>query len=283
MTHPETPLEDLVQQAQNGSALALEGVMSRIHDDIYQLALKMLWRPEDAQDATQEILIRVMTHLGGFRYQSAFTTWVYRIAVNVLLTTRKQCAEQHTLSFEQFGQDLYDGLSDDPPPGSSMVEQRLLAEEIKRGCTQGMLLCLDRPQRIAYILGAILALSGDEAAEILEITPAAFRKRLSRARTGIRNFMQQTCGLVDPANGCRCSRRIQRAVDLGRIDPSHLVLAEHPLRASSEPSVDREVRELESLEARVAYLQRHPRYAAPEALRQSIKGLIASGRYQVFA
>ena len=67
-------LEDSVELAQAGNKVALENVIEQIQGRIYGLALRMLWHPEDARDATQEILIRVITHLGGFRRESAFMT-----------------------------------------------------------------------------------------------------------------------------------------------------------------------------------------------------------------
>ena len=72
----------------------------------------MLWHPEDAEDAPQEILIRIVIRLGSFRGESAFTTWVYRVAANYLLTTRKRRAKRTAATFEGFGKDLDEGLSD---------------------------------------------------------------------------------------------------------------------------------------------------------------------------
>jgi DNA-directed RNA polymerase specialized sigma24 family protein len=64
----------LVASARQGDAIALDELVRRIQDRIYGLALRMLWHPEDARDATQEILIRVITHLGAFRGESALPT-----------------------------------------------------------------------------------------------------------------------------------------------------------------------------------------------------------------
>jgi RNA polymerase sigma factor (sigma-70 family) len=138
----------------------------------------MLWHPEDAQDATQEILIRIVTHLGTFRGESGFITWAYRVAANYLLTARKGRIEAQGYTFARFGEELEEGLSDELPSGEQRTEQSLLLEEVKIGCTLGMLSCLDRPHRLAYILGEILEMDGEEAAGILEIEPATFRKRL---------------------------------------------------------------------------------------------------------
>jgi len=80
-------LEHYASQAKNGNRRALETVVRRIQDKIYGLSLRMLGKPEDAEDETQEILIKIITHLSDFREESAFSSWVYRIACNHLLTT----------------------------------------------------------------------------------------------------------------------------------------------------------------------------------------------------
>lgn len=99
---------------------------------------------------------------------------------------------------------------------------RLLVEEVKLWCTHGMLLHLDRPHRIAYILGEILELASEEGADILEITPDAFRKRLSRARGKLDEFLRGHCGLVERQCACRCAKLVGPAVELGVVDPERL-------------------------------------------------------------
>jgi RNA polymerase sigma factor (sigma-70 family) len=283
MIAEETSLDELVPQAQAGEPTAIEAIVRRVQNDIYRLAIKMLWHPDDAQDATQEIVLRIITHLDSFRGESAFRTWIYRIATNVLLTTRKRCAERQTLSFAEFGQDLADGLSDALLPGESSAEQAFLVEEVKRGCTQGMLLCLDRNHRITYILGEILELTGEEGGQILGIAPATFRKRLSRARTSIRSFMQQHCGLINPDAGCRCARRVHRAIELGRVEPGQLRFATHPIEAEQARIVAQSVQEVEKLEELVAALHRQPAYRAPETVLQAVQAFLRVSTAQVFA
>ena len=131
----------------------------------------MLWNREDAEDATQEILVRVVTRLSQFDFRSQLKTWVYRVAVNYILDVKKSPVERLHLSFERFAEDLADGLSADGPMDA---ERSLLVEEVKIGCTLGMLQCLDRPHRLAYVLGEILEIPGPEAADALEIPPTSF-------------------------------------------------------------------------------------------------------------
>ena len=215
--------ERLVVAAAGGDRDALEALLRLIADDVARLAQRMLWHPQDAEDATQEILVKVATRLAGFRGEARVTTWVHRIAVNHLLTTRRRRAEDPTLTFAAFGHDLAQGL--DADYDGRGVDEDLLAEEVRVGCTQGMLLCLDRELRMAYVLGEVLEFPSDEAAAVCEITPAAFRKRLERARSRLGAFMRGHCGLLDPANPCRCRRRIGTAVARGRLDPGDLLFA----------------------------------------------------------
>jgi len=157
-----TPVEDLARLALDGDRDAVERLVGQLQGDIYGLALRMLWNREDAEDATQEILVRAVTRLAQFDFRSKLKTWVYRIAVNYILDVKKSAAERMHLTFAQFADDLAEGLSS---AGPADTERSLLTEEVKIGCTLGMLQCLDRPHRLAYVLGEILDLAGPEAAE----------------------------------------------------------------------------------------------------------------------
>jgi hypothetical protein len=99
---------------------------------------------------------------------------------------------------------------------------------VKIGCTLGMLQCLDRPHRLAYVLGEILDLSGPDSAEALGMSPELFRKRLQHARTAIETFTRAYCGLVSDSAACACHRRVSAAVRLGRVRADALDFAEQP-------------------------------------------------------
>jgi RNA polymerase sigma factor (sigma-70 family) len=209
----DSGLEEVARKAVSGNRDALDTLVRGIQRDVYGLAIRMLWNREDAEDATQEILVRVVTRLSQFDSRSQFRTWMYRIAVNYILDVKKSAVEQMHLTFARFAADLAEGSSTEGP---DEAERSVLVEEVKIGCTLGMLQCLDREQRLAYVLGEILDLSGPEAAEVLAVTPALFRKRLQRARDAIESFTRTYCGLVSDDAACRCSRRVPAAVSLGR-------------------------------------------------------------------
>jgi hypothetical protein len=182
--------------------------------------------------------------------------------------------EQQSLSFEQFTEDLARGLSDAPLSVEDEIEQTLLLEEVKIGCTLAMLQCLDRNHRLAYILGEIIKLDHIQSARVLETTPAAFRKRLSRARASILSFMTAQCGLINPANACRCSRRVNTAITLGRVDPSNLLFATSQQQAKKFPQVLAEIRQLEESRRAAALYQSRPEVRASDASVIFLKNLL---------
>lgn len=209
-------LEDLARRAIDGDREALDCLVGGLQGEIYGLALRMLWNREDAEDATQEILVRVVTRLAQFDFRSKLKTWVYRVAVNYILDVKKSPVEQMQLTFERFAEDLAEGLSSDGPTDA---ERSVLTEEVKIGCTMGMLQCLDRSHRLAYVFGEILEMPGPEAAEALGIAPPLFRKRLQHARTAIVSFTRTYCGLASDGAACGCHRRVPAALNVGRIHP----------------------------------------------------------------
>jgi RNA polymerase sigma factor (sigma-70 family) len=263
----QTPISSLtanpaewVARARQGDKAALEALVRAVQPQVYGLAIRMLWHPEDAKDATQDILIRVVTHLVDYRGESAFSTWVYRIAANTLISIRRGRIESQGLTFERFGEDLDRGLEDTIASNDKSPDEVLLLEEVKLGCTLGMLLCLDRPHRLAYILGEILDLDAAEAAQILEIASPTFRKRLSRARTEISRFMMAKCGLANPDNPCRCRRRVNTAIQTGRIDPARLNFATSAETAKTFPALLQEIRKLDNIRRAMALYRSHPQY-----------------------
>ncbi len=251
---------EIVKRAQRGEPAALDEMIRMLQPKMYGLAMRMLWHPEDAKDATQEILLRVVTHLATFRGNSSFLTWAYRVGANHLLTWRKGRMEQQGLTFESFGKDLQEGLEDKSP----RPDETLFFQEIRVGCTLGMLLCLDRAHRITYILGEILEIDSKDGASILGIKQGTFRKRMERSRQEVIRFMQKHCGLANPSNRCRCHRRVQRALDLKRLDHNRLLFAHDPVGANEFPNVLADIRKLEEAQRTVAIYRSHPEYAVPD-------------------
>ncbi|MEW5891183.1 MAG: RNA polymerase sigma factor [Pseudomonadota bacterium] len=217
---------ELVQLAKGGSRAALEELVVHHQAWIYNLALRMVHHPEDAKDATQEVLIKLFTRLSTFDGRSSLRTWLYRIVVNHLLNMKRRRAESRGLTFEAYGQALDDTPDAElPDPQAVPADVQLLVAEARIGCTSGMLLCLDREQRLIFILGSIFGVSDAVGAELLELSRDNFRQRLARARRDLQNFMQDKCGLVNTANPCRCARKTRGFIVAGHIDPNNLRFA----------------------------------------------------------
>lgn len=206
-----------IEKAQDGDATALEAVVRSVERRVYHLAVRMLADPIAAQDATQEILIRVVTKLSTYRGESRFETWVHRVATNYLLTAKKVIANDPGLSFQMFGEDLLDGLADER---QAAPEDHVMLNELRIRCTMAMLLCLDRDHRAAYVLGEVMEFDQAEAVAILEISPANYRQRLSRARRDVQAFTKASCGLANSQASCHCRKRLKAAQASGRLGQS---------------------------------------------------------------
>ena len=136
---------------------ALEKLVLRHQAWIYNIAVRMVFQPHDAEEVTQEVLVKVITRLSTFKRESKFRTWLYRIAANHVLNMKRRSAETQVTTFAAYGAaiDTTPDL-DLPDPTSVPVALPLLVEEAKHSCTMRLLLCLDRQQRLVSTLGAIL-------------------------------------------------------------------------------------------------------------------------------
>lgn len=104
-----------------------------------------------------------------------------------------------------------------PSPQINKAEQEIFTEETKKSCLGAMLLCLNRMQRMVFILGPVFNIDSKTAARLLDISPLNFRKILSQSRKLLVQFMDQQCGLFNSANPCRCSYNSAAAVRMGII------------------------------------------------------------------
>jgi RNA polymerase sigma factor (sigma-70 family) len=233
-------LEHLARLAIDGDQGALDLVVRELQPDIYGITLRMLWNKEDAEDATQEILVRIVTRLSQFDFRSRLRTWAYRIAVNYVLDVKKSATERLQMTFQSLGDGLLETLSEEGPPDT---ERSLMVEEVKVGCSMAMLQCLDRPHRLAYILGDIMELSGPEAADALDISPDLFRKRLQHARAAVLSFTKVHCGLVSDSAPCSCNRQVASSTRSGRINPIFPTLAGHASSFQESRAIVRQVDE----------------------------------------
>lgn len=267
-----------------GDLAAIDAVLLAIQPGVYNLAVRMLGNREDAADAAQEIMLKVVTHLSSFRGEAAFTTWVFGIARNHLLTARTRVKESPEVSLEGIAERLQAGLDYGSSQGDLAAERllspedKVAARQVALGCTQNMLMALDREQRLVYVLDAVFGLTSGDAAAVLEITPEAYRQRLSRARAKLNDFTGRTCGLVAAAVACRCERQLPAIDHVRKLDPSAPV----SLRALSSGELSEAERQFDSLTRMgdaVALFRAHPVYGAPDSLHGAIRTVLRAGGY----
>ncbi len=274
-----------VERAAQGDLAALDAVIVCIQPGVFNLAVRMLGNREDAADATQEILLKAVTHLGSFRGDAAFATWVFQIARNHLLTVSTKSRESPEVSLEGLADRLQDGLAYEASLGATAYQNRQLTPEEKvsamqtaLGCTQSMLMALDREHRLAFILDAIFGMSSKDAAFILDLSPEAFRQRLSRARAKLDAFTSKTCGLANPEAACHCEKQLPALAYVKasgqRAAPSVIAIHRREM-AQAQLQLHAIVRMSDA----AALMRAHPDYQAPEAQRKAIAAVLSAEGY----
>ena len=271
-------IQALVEQATAGDKKALETLVAGVQDMVFNLSLRMLGTFADAEDAAQDILLKMITHLSSFRGDSAFTTWVFRIAVNHLKNYKKHMFARFPLSFEYYGDDIENGKLQDVPDLTQNVEKELLAEELKMSCTNVMLQCLDPESRCIFILGTMFQLDSRIAGEILEMTPEAYRQRLSRARRKMADFLGQYCGEYGGGR-CKCKDRVNYAIQNHRIHPLQLdYTAASEIPVQTIVDVKNAMEEIDGLSQDFSFCKP---YRSPERTRNLIQEFLDSTQLSV--
>jgi RNA polymerase sigma-70 factor (ECF subfamily) len=181
---PEINIDKLIKQDRSEYALLVEAYSDRI----YRMVLRMTGNAQDAEDALQETFIKVFKHVSGFKGNSSFTTWIYRIAMNeALMLLRKHKPEGYSLDEENEDEDITprEVASWDPLP-----EQALMSVEMNQNLTKAVLR-LPETLRGVFLLRDTEQLSVKETADALGITEGTVKVRLLRARLKLREYLNE--------------------------------------------------------------------------------------------
>ena len=212
----------LVEEVLLGNKASLNSLIQKHQPFIYNIAWKMVGDTMQAEDLTQEALIKIISNLGTFKGQSAFRTWAYRIVWNHFLNEKKKTNAMFPDNFEDLGSHLDKAPSIDIS-FEEQEEKKEAIREVRLQCLSGMLLCLTKEQRLVYILGDVFDADHNIGADIMSVSKDTYRKKLSRARKDLHNFMKNKCGLVDKANPCKCHKKVTIALDRGMVDAKNLL------------------------------------------------------------
>ena len=271
-------LQALVDKATSGDKNALETLIVNVQDIVFNLSLRMLGTFADAEDATQDILLKMITHLSSFRGDSSFTTWVFSIAANHLKNYKKHMFAHYPLSFEYYGDDIENGKIKDVPDLTQNVEKDILAEELKMSCTNVMLQCLDVESRCIFILGTMFKIDSRIAGDILEMTPEAYRQRLSRIRKKMADFLGQYCGEYGRGR-CKCMDRVNYAIQNHRINPLQLdYKAAEEISIETMTEVKNAMEDIDDLSQDFSFCKP---YRSPERTKYLIQEFLDSTQFSI--
>lgn len=211
----------LVHEALNGDKQALERLIAIHQTWIYNIARKMVFDPDDARDVTQEILIKMITKLSTYDPdKAAFRTWLYRIVANHVISMKRKRLEE-SFSIQSIDSDDWKSpvreIADERP--ASRPDYATMVDESRISCLNGILFCLNREQRLVFVLGVIFNVTDVMGSQMLGISRANYRKILSRSRRKIFNFLNDRCGLINEKNPCRCAKAIDTQIRMGLMSP----------------------------------------------------------------
>ena len=263
-------LDALARRAVDGDAAALSSLCQALEAPVYRLCLRMTGDVRDAEDAAQDVLVKVVTTLSRFEGRSALTTWVHQIAVRHVRSLKKSRAEERSVDEDGFASLLEQGLAFAATQPAPSPEDRTLINEVRLSCTQGMLLTLSREERLALVLTDVLGFEGAEAAEIAETSHDAFRQRASRARTKLSTFLERKCGEVNPRAACSCERQVpgKKALGLTFEKQRFTPLSRGDVPAATDLATA--TGELKAMRSIASAFHRDGLFGAPQSLREKM-------------
>jgi RNA polymerase sigma-70 factor (ECF subfamily) len=181
--------EDLVRQAQGGDTRAFDELVRRYQDKVYRLSFKILRHEEDAAEALQDAFLSAYRGIGKFKAESTFSTWLYRIATNASLMKYRKRRDHH-ISLEQSQAPGEDAETLQIPDWSDHPLDNLLDRETRQVMEEGVQK-LPEELRTVFVLRDIEELSNAEVSQILDLSVAAVKSRLHRARIALRDRLNR--------------------------------------------------------------------------------------------
>ena len=176
---------ELIRKAGRGDAYAFEQLMTVHESKMYAVALRMCGNREDAQDCLQEAMLRVYRAISGFKGQSSFSTWVYRITMNSCLDELRRRKSRAAVSLDSM---LESGFA--PSDESDTPEESSLRSEQKRALEKAIAQ-LPEDMRAAIVLRDIQGCSYDEIARALDANVGTIKSRISRGREKLRAVLSE--------------------------------------------------------------------------------------------
>lgn len=268
-------MQNFIANAIEGNRAAQEHLIKKVNNKIFNIAVYFTGDFHLAQDATQDILIKILDKLGTLQDANKFENWSCQIASNYLRNLKRQAKQYSNISFDLMEMDSKSHLDKAFEEEAEANNIRELAYELKISCTTAMLMCLDVEDRIVFILANLLNLNSQEGGKLLNISPDLFRQRLSRAKKKLNHFIDNNCGLLNKENSCHCRRRVPYAISQKRISAdAYRFLSKEYLGA--EINIEEKIIEMEDLEDLGEVYANNPSYTLPKEIVDKVC-LIAKG------
>lgn len=173
-------INECVKRAKDGDIDAFEEIVKTYEKKIYNLALRYVSNSEDANDIAQDVFLRVYKSLNGFKEESAFSTWIYRVAVNVCIDYMRKNKKNNTVSLtkeDEDGEEEQIEIEDNSYSPEAVYDKTELRENIRNALDE-----LSEDHRQVIILRDINGLNYDEIGKILDIGEGTVKSRIFRAR-----------------------------------------------------------------------------------------------------
>src|SRR5215207_2381590 len=208
-------IDRLVARAQRGDAVALEALCARVRPMLLRHARRLLGRSADVEDAVQDVLMLACARIATYRWEGSFAGWLYAIATRSILRRAVMTPDDATLAVELADRAL---VSDHDP--MTEAEWRLVEQDLHLACAVGVLTGLSPDARRLYLLGEVLAVPDRVGAEVAQVTPAAYRKRLERARRMVAQAVRDHAA-APAADDHRVAVAARELYDLARLGDLH--------------------------------------------------------------
>ena len=186
---------ELVRAINSGHQDLFYELVKRYQKSLYNFGLRMCDTPSDAEDMVQDTFLNVFNYLKGFRYETKFKNWLYRVATSACLKKKRRSkyAPDKELSLDGFLPADESSVTVDLPRWASQPLDQLLDEELG-GVIKQALMELPEKYRLVIVLRDIEGFSTREASEILDLTPTNVKVRLHRARLFLREALKTYYG-----------------------------------------------------------------------------------------
>ena len=250
----------------------LPELLQSISKKIYNLSLRYLNDFDEANDATQDILIKIYNNYNKLREKEKFVSWSLTIATNHLINLKRVNKRFQHLSFDIMEQDCNIQFATNAEPSIFNSENDVLLAELKISCTQAMLMCLSKDERMIYILSSMFEQNSSQGAQIMNISREAYRKKLSRTKNKLRNFLENNCGLINKTATCKCRNRINYALETHRISRERLSFAS-PEHIGVSFEIKDFINTMDNLEHYSDVFKTNPDMELPDRIINMIKSL----------